>query len=951
MKAIRERAHVSLGGVGPGWPRGVAGSESGVITGITATSITDTTKAWSTAPKRWVSWTTGATWNPVDYDLVIGDDYFGEPQTIIRVPITDNSADTLTVGDMTNWVTAGYVPSLASLVGATFTIIRRDGTYYPWWHQRWPQRPNDKKLAQGSVSSATTSSATVIGAGWTVNQFAGKAFFGFDSGGLIRKVTIASNTNDTLSWSAQSWTPSGAFEIQESTSSVCWPGITADPMLAWYRGYMDSVRTHFQNDASVAVKYPATNITYTLWNGVACASTSDPIFDVDFIVDYQDNCTDRDKHFAKDIFKTFRGWQMILETMASAFIEARTWDGEPYIENFRIATWLKKANINYLGTFTDTADGSGQADFSISGLPTPAPTYFYAILKNDSEQVVASGTSSASTLTITGLTASTTYRAVVSLGWTRKIPMMFRGLFDSTYFEPDDDGGLVDPPEETFPGTWVTIPKSTALLEYGTDGSIIESQAFINGDRARYVGDRWQDYGFAGNAGGTIADDLEPYWMKGARRRHPEAAETTLRAQLAGTVAGGGAGWLRTEDQDWYTDNWYAGGVLITHTGTASGGSTTALSDTSKSGSSFWDGTRGRWLGHSIEIEASPGAWEARLCTGYNAGTQTITVSPAWSSTASGKAYRIREPKYQLNRYIGRTVTLTENDGTTTHTATILGNSDNHLFFSGSTSPAAGWTFEIDDPIVGSVFNRTAGAWVINANPRRAEPDFITRYGRYSLNDYAGVHLQEELYKGINALRWIKIAFGWHNFDASMVEEDNEQQYTQFGIASEAEWDAVWPIAQMGYGATAPNPADNQGPLCYASGGIHFVDPAQGGATLRRSYAYGHATTTEIFTPEIDFYNFAEKLNPNPVAPNLSAFDANGDDVTENLFNLFETVTPTNGLAVTSQFGSLDEPNNPPTFPGQPSDPDSYFSHKGYVITDETAIARFDVAGGFTYVD
>jgi len=788
-KAVRNRALVAGAGGSAGWPRHVWTPDGGIVESITATGLTDSTKAWSTSPKRWVSWTTGADYDPINYDVCIGNS-LDDPWKIVRVPITDNGADSLTFDDITSWVNSNSIASIASLEGKSYWIIRRAGTGYPFWHERWPLRPNDHTIYRGSVTSATTGGATVSGAGWTVNQFAGKAFFGYASG-IIQRVTIASNTTDTLTWTTQSWTPGGEFEIQEGTGSFCWPGRRGDAQWAWYRGHMKAAQTHLPNDTVAAKSEPSQSVTVFL--GPLAEATELDTFDIDAVVDFQDESGDRDKFFCEHMYKTFRGLQVACEELSFSFIETRRWDGTAYVDIewdaakhlhvMRAAGMFRSAGINYHGTYSATVDGSGDATFSVSGLPTPSPNYFYKITPSESDLILASGRASGSSLVVGGLTVGASVRAWVAKGWTRRMPKMFRYLYPRTWFEPDDDSGLVDPPTEDFPGSWHTNAASTHLVEYDDEGGIVEAVAISNGDTARWVGDRWHDLGVAGASGGASADPVNDYRVFGAARRRTAAKEAVIAGQTTGAAAAGDTTWLRTSSQDWYGTNWYTGGVLKTHMGTATGGSTTTLTDTSMSGSSFWDGTTGRWVGHCIEIEVSAGVWEPRVCTGYVAGTQTITVSPAWSATASGKAYRIREPKYELNRWKGRKLTIIDPAEPTTYTTTITGNNDTHLFFDAiADAVQSGWTFAIDNPRVGSVFTRTGGAWVIDSEPLGREPDVVERFGRFALNDYIGVHTLNDLYLAINALRALLLDASWDSRADLAVQEKNRRSGSGFDL-------------------------------------------------------------------------------------------------------------------------------------------------------------------------
>lgn len=79
-----------------------------------------------------------------------------------------------------------------------------------------------------------------------------------------------------------------------------------------------------------------------------------------------------------------------------------------------------------------------------------------------------------------------------------------------------------------------------------------------------------------------------------------------------------------------------AGYAVDRLSGTATGGSTTTLIDTANltQADDYWNGAE-------IAVETSSGVWERTTIVDFVASTDTATLSPALSATASGKSYTI----------------------------------------------------------------------------------------------------------------------------------------------------------------------------------------------------------------------------------------------------------------------------------------------------------------------
>jgi len=147
----------------------------------------------------------------------------------------------------------------------------------------------------------------------------------------------------------------------------------------------------------------------------------------------------------------------------------------------------------------------------------------------------------------------------------------------------------------------------------------------------------------------------------------------------------------------------------------------------------------------------------------------------------------------------------------------------------------------------------------------------------------------------------------------------------------------------------------NSPPVAVASGQADFVALT---ATLQRRYAYARVSPPAPFSRSIQFFAFARKLPlanfaqpPHPSTPRV--FDANGDDVVEDVYSLFDSSS--GGTAVTirsGQLGSVSSTNYPawPSIMPTPADP--YFTtqcYSGYEVTEGKAIV--DYSGGMEFID
>ncbi len=451
---------------------------------------------------------------------------------------------------------------------------------------------------------------------------------------------------------------------------------------------------------------------------------------------------------------------------------------------------------------------------------------------------------------------------VISLAWDRYIPREFLYMFPKCCFVPDDcpDGlggfNISYPPApcnfccedpDTNPGpvaevdcckdcsgvgVWYNRDISLTYCEADEFGMVLPGAFnFIAGEYARYVGDNW-NHPFDGREVWTGQDDdaKRTWYDHFFRGQLKSASQESVTLQRQGQITDGGTFYLTDASKDWW-DLWHATGSNRTDTGTATGGSTTTLIDTTKNAASpdypdgiacFWSEDRfagfggGIWKQFILEVNFS-GVWIKRPITNGVAATQTLTVSPAFPGSTSGKQYRIREPKGgELNRWKGRKLRLypipcfgSSSSSGNSHGAsssssggdlayyevTITYSDDKTLFWDASESVAAEacWRYEIIEPEYGTVWKfsttqptdgrrwfkiATGKYWVqprgadatrlgvtsaldFHEDQRENLPTVVKRYGPMRKGDYVNTYALTQMYKAINRLRWTKIGVTW----------------------------------------------------------------------------------------------------------------------------------------------------------------------------------------------
>ena len=773
-KAFRQRYRVSRGATM--WPECGKEWDTGIITGATATQVTDSTKAWQVTPQRWVAFDgTGLGGEledaPAFYDVVIyPDTKEADPWQVIQLEITSHTGTTLTLaGSLADFVTTGQIAAVGDVVGWRWVIVKH-GQYN--WADRWPQWHNPREWAYGTASGGATDATHIqdlgllarFGQGFT-DDVIGKDVLFQTAAGAMRRCTITARTDDTITFTNPAGgaiDTAGRYTVVDAGAGPARPDRPHySPHTVWdwsYARFYWTVHPHalpnppwsFGRLGPVALP-TAYAAGWSAEVAGSCAPATKYARDEDLKTEADDPCNDPDVLWAPYLYRTWRGMQRALLRFCLGWAELGTHEGATSIADLVPATMLWKAGINaFTGTTGSMVSPSGGASTQIqvtgitlpAGVTTPVNVHFgvrneRGIINtghgapgsagiynhdvnggSDSGRMqwgVLSGSGPTYTLTFTDASPTPTKfsgvqenrPAVFSLGFTRYAPWAFRWMFDRTVFVPDLDGGgePVVPPTASFPGSYYTRPKSTAYVEQDELGDYYEGPtALTTGRAAWYLGDNWYDVSeifgrvvYDGTSASMPADAA--YRANLYEGAPPEGERAAYEASLSGAVddiSSDSVFSVRDSTKAWAT-------AVVSHTGTATHGTATSLRDTSKAGDSRWDGTGGRWVGHTIRVTIA-GVTYRRLVTAYDAATQQLAWDePLPAAVSAGDAYQIVEWEV-LNRWKGRTVTLS--DGGVQVTATITGNDDTTLYLDtelGVVAPA-GTAFRIHETPPGGVY-------------------------------------------------------------------------------------------------------------------------------------------------------------------------------------------------------------------------------------------------------
>jgi hypothetical protein len=1002
-KAARERAQAAAGlGTANGfWPRTNhdwtgPGSIATLVDNHDGThTLTDTNSTYLPAVNnRWFSYTDlSAPWIPAFYDCVFDD---LDETKVARSPILGSTISgttgtlTLDTASLQAFVDSKQIPSISSLAGKSYYIIARGGL---WWNERWPEWPNDWEYWLGTETSSTLIDMTDTAAKWSAHQWqpAGGISYELMIGG--KRIAITDNTPTTLSFAAQASAPTGAYAIVKTGAR--WRNKKSGMPFMWYGGAKKEFYSHYPDDTLQATQEPATSVTLRS-NPPDCDMTfSAFLFDQDFWTDLDDTCNTPDQSYCPDLFKTYRGVQLFIEGVCQAFVDKNlTYDNATSIPTFRPATFFKAAGINSYTTTVTALAGDGITIPTQTFPYTPIPVYFAVLDASGNVQNYGTGIAATTTHITAGFSAMDVgLTLVLSLGWTRYYPREFRYLYDKECFIPGISTGamgdppagqIVDPPTTATPGLWKFRPKSTTYKTHSLTGFVQEgADAFVADDAARYSGDNWNDPTINNPATIAVGDDatLLSYFDNFYTGWH-DPTHKALDAMPSGKSTGGSHTQLQDTGAAWWAN------VMLATTGTADSGSTTSLGDSTKGTDGRWNPATGRWVGFVVEVQIS-GTWYRRPITGFT-GT-TITWTEALPGSANGKAYQIREPGagnsstvgYELNRYAGRTLTVTDPaPGGATTEITITNSDDTTLYFATQAfTIGVNWPYSISEAKPGGVWQWYAplSTWIAPTGPDFARgttlwhtnqtenlPTKHKDYGRMNKGDYFGPHITQELYNAFKQLVWTTANITWDPERIDGTPENNQETAldTAEGMSpyssAESYYAFAWANAPDGPTSVPGSPSNfyrgNVGsaagpPLAYATcGRFPTIGGGAYGDTLQGDRIYAYAVAAGIPTQmqsSIEYYVFGT-IDEFDHAPGTDyTFDANGDTIAYHHWRKYDSASSSNTASRKSiAFGTGLAKPNPPAEPA--ADGESTFN--GYYVGNALAILKWDDAGGMVFI-
>jgi hypothetical protein len=819
---------------------------------------------------------------------------------------------------------------------------------------------------------------------WTANEWAGKSV-AFYVNGRTRTGTITSNTAKTLTLAGDyvaSRSRPSAYAIFIAGGADYILGHQPDQADKWTRGPQSANWSHVTaDDLSSQVLWGAegiakNSVTWIRYPEIGVIGepeiTTEYLFDRDVITEPVEKITqipetgqtraNGDSIKTPDYWKTWRAVQTYIEANCSNWLPMIGYGGTQAFQNYVPATLFHALGINSgTGSVTgwEAVYSGGSFDYYATlnlGAHPYTPIGIYWAIIGEGNAVLGSGYLVAQgdgevVVNGYGMTEEDVGRTVVfSYGWTRKVPNEFRHLFPRTYFEAgyDEDDVLITTPTSDTPGSWITRSASTAYreskdeslgsvdslggLKSSTYGEVIDSSRFPiqNGDTGRFVGANFADT--------TLTDSFSP--------DAPSLTEETIEADK-GTFDGHTRRWeprLRGAATDggnfFLTDsagNWEQFGSYTAATGTATSGSSTTLTDTSKASDGRWDAATGRWIGWTLTLTKG-GITKKTLITGFS-GT-TLTFVACGITVDNSTTYSISEPRNILNRFKGRKLQIRKASDQTDHEVTIIANDGTTLFWSVSegVTVEAGDSYVIDEPLHGTIWERSSGQWIKPTGMTSqtatfpngvkvcvGRPDVRVQYGRAMKNDYSPDADQvAEVKAAISALQWTQDGYSWvrhkyatgsdgaftgeafcsegqgespqHSFDTILnggflfrcdgtdiykCGAKNEYQIAvNYGGPDGCPPISVCnPIVFCDTNADPVQEGTGSGPPSASSAA--FIDSTNGGENsvgLSRNSAYGRATKTTLVAASMDFYNYGRYSL-------IDAGDIESEDVSESPYD------------------------------------------------------------------
>jgi hypothetical protein len=825
---------------------------------------------------------------------------------------------------------------------------------------------------------------------------------------LLKRITLTGNDATNLYFARQSYTVSGQYAVVAATNTLGNPSrwrfytlinalcsynamaATNSPgqVFLWYHSLFDNYRTRLPTnptDTLGTTKVPANSITLNDGTGTPYQQA---VFDTDYFTPFTDTHNPPDKNYTPDYWRTIRSWQVALENLvgnipaASSYVAPVSYEGAQAIPSFVCATWFEYAGINARRGATSTTSGGGITISGFSGFfPYFPRNVYFAVLDTATGDVISAGTGSVSSATHLDKDVGTfgpseqSQTLVISLGWTRNYDDEFLYLYDKKCWVPTPDaitGNAIDPPTSASPGSFTFRGKSAKYKEHGGTGIVNEVngfRSFVDGEFARYSGDNWNDPTIHPEIPATDTHGFQSYYNNFYEGLKDDATQAALTAVMAGTVTDSDTMWIADGAQ-----NWWPGGVLHTESGTATGGSTADLTDTTKNGNGFWGLPAAGMLGNVVKVTISGIDYYRVVTAHFGNSPAQIFWGDALPSSASGKTYSIRWPKYEMNRWNGLTLHMVYPDASI-HDVAITASDDQRIFFTAlASAPPVGTTYTITGlHFPGGVWQWSASQskWIVPTgnDPRTGTPWMpdqtanlptrYTNYGRFMKGDYVQL-LFDEMQRACNALVHTKAIAGWssqgaNNYQFGQVNGEPDAGGTGFGTAQTT---AKANYAGSG-GPSSANPfaCSYTKTTCNGGGGpIACYDYAVG-----RRYAYGTATNAvNIQSSGTDWYAFSV-IPANPATgglpgqpasgscPAVAVFDANGDGAILNAWHRYSSdgASSSSSRASGTPMGDTGLPAPTDVGPAPASCPTNCSWYQGYVVQNNgICIFRWNVGGG-----
>lgn len=876
--------------------------------------------------KRYVAWAGGA-FNggtpPPDaastYDLILDVDnpkYWLVVQGLITDTPTATTFEVLDDGRFT------LNRTLASYAGKRWGIIKHEGRS---WASRWPERPIDFIDRIGTAIDSTTTTFTIEGKAYATDALSGADLIAWVDGRVTR-IPIDGNTAGTLEFSAQAEAPDIAlgwyivpgdsyFQLVKTASGYRLPSWQP---FRWYDGLKFGLWSHAPDDLLRGYDAIAKNSEPILRGeveGFCSTSPATTVLHTDAYIGLEDVCGAADTLVNPDLFFNLNELQYLLDAMGPYFaVEATLTDANhrDSITPGTMAMMMRStvvgtgANVGHYEQRTITAVTAGVATLdSPLTLPvgqterTEAHVPVHWTRFSATMQYVNSGTGTVPAASPVGSKLSGGFdnnslalggdvgRTIgISFGRARARHARVMRLYESVHAEPSmlldpdtgDPLGYQDPPIEEAPTNYILTPKSTTAADYSMIGAAGDAPAepLVDERIYRYHGCAGPDPTTGDLVGGDELPD--PSELTGTPIGGGGTATPGYSCAKDFTCSPGGglylqrtrSGIITSTTANSITDDaahlWLGDTPKITHSFTASGGSTTTIAASSMAANGFWN-YGGAFGGYFVgmfaraRIATGPDVWEKRLITGHSmSGTPTLTVTDPFSvAIASGMTVEIDEPgglngdgtgPSRMSYWRGATLQITSSADSSTHDSLVT-HHDNITFerLAGAYTPQVGDTWALVYFRPGDAVQWKASdtkfippVTELEVDPVRIEPTILQDYGPGRKLDLPHPTLLTQLKNNIDAMHLATVESSFDNdgednaMNSGNVDNDTSDPPNWADIKSHVADGWNNPGATFPDSATVPGP-DNSPPEIRAW--LHIVEPVPfAAATAVNRYNY-----------------------------------------------------------------------------------------------------------------